>query len=215
MKRLLMLCTLLSASALAQVTPKPVARDLLAPSPERLAELCTLAQKTASDTTLNALTRRVQQVKDGGVGEIVYDAGSTAIRLQGAGVSAYNTCAYRTTRLEAMPAPERLAGLPLLVYVAGRVSELEQARAWRTVLVFLDGSGKELARLTPERSELGELADWKTDCSASRCAWGGQNTYYFTPDAAAREAFSKASTLRLLASFGQGIQQVDLPIQAP
>lgn len=215
MKKLLALASVMLSSALA-ATVTTVPADLFKPTPAKIEDLCKKAQVTAADTALNALTRRVQQVKDGGAADIIFDGGvgGVNVQIQGAGVSAYNICAGRTTRLEAMPnTAELLAASPVLVYINGTVPELANARAWRAVLVLLGADGKELARLTPSSTSLGEPNYWKASCSGGRCAWRGGNVYRFIPAPPFDTVLPVGSKLRVLATFGQGVQQIDLEVK--
>ncbi|GMA15102.1 hypothetical protein E5F05_11570 [Deinococcus metallilatus] len=215
MKKLLTLATIMLPSALAApVTTVPA--DLFHPTPAKVEDLCKKAQTTAADTSLNALTRRVQQVNDGGTADIIFDGGvgGVNVQLQGVGVSAYNICAGRTTRLEAMPSTaDLLAASPVLVYINGSVPELANVRTWRAVLVLLGPDGKELARLTPSSASLGEPNYWKASCSGGRCVWRGGNVYRFTPASPFDTVLPAGSKLRVLATFGQGVQQLDLGVK--
>lgn len=215
MKKLLALAAVMLPSALAAPIAT-VPNDLFHPTPAKVEDLCKKAQVTAADTSLNALTRRVQQVKDGGAADIIFDGGvgGVNVQIQGVGVSAYNICAGRTTRLEAMPSTaDLLAASPVLVYINGSVPELANARAWRAVLVLLGPDGKELGRLMPSSASLGEPNYWKASCSGGRCAWRGGNVYRFTPDPPFNTALPTGSKLRVLATFGQGVQQIDLEVK--
>lgn len=215
MNKLLALAALsLSPALAAPATTVPT--DFLRPSLATVEDRCKKAQATAANTALDATARRVQQAKEGGGTTTLFDdsEGGVSVHLQSVAASAYVICAGRTTRLEAIPsAQEVLSFSPVVVFIDGTVTDLERAETWRATLVVIGPDGKELGRLTPTSTSVVEYGSWKESCRLNRCAWVGRNVYRFLPEAPFNSVLPAGSKVRVLASFGQGVQQFDLQVK--
>lgn len=215
MKTLLFLAALSLSSALAA----PVATlpaDFFRPSVQAVEDRCARAQVTAANPALGTAARQAQQARDGGGTTVLFDdgEGSVKVQLQSVAASAYVICAGRTTRQEDIPSAEELRSFsPVVVFIDGTVSELERAGTWRATLVVIGPDGKELGRLTPTSTDVASWDYWKQNCRLGRCTWVGRNVYRFLPEAPFDTVLPVGAKVRVLASFGQGVQQFDLPVK--
>lgn len=215
MNKLLALAALSLSPALA-APATTISTDFFRPSVATVEDRCKKAQVTAANTSLTPATRRAQQAREGGGTTTLFDDGEGGVKveLQSVAASAYVVCAGRTTRLEDIPSAEEVLSFsPVVVFIDGTVPELERAETWRATLVVIGPDGKELGRLTPSSTSVVEYGYWKQNCRLNRCTWVGRNVYRFLPEAPFNAALPAGSKVRVLASFGQGVQQFDLQVK--
>lgn len=195
MKKIGIIAALVLSSALAQNT---WVSSILNPSVDERVVLCDeVFNATTNNKTLPSFDKHYALL-----------SASPRILFQTVQGSVYSVCNSRAKALDNKPQASALSNVPLILWVYGRVTELDDARRWAAVLVLYDASGNEIYRLRydPTGSELGNTKRWDVSCSSRPCTWSGSNIYYFYITNEALAKVNEASSFGIVVSRGRGIE---------
>lgn len=208
MRWVVILAIVVVGVSMAQTSDQTSWEDLLFPNEEQIKEACDRGYEAGEKGERQGLlvlgmALRFLELTPLTINGV--DAVSVALPL----ASVYFQCSSQASEL--LPKDYNKAIISarhILVGLHGVAANLDAAKSWATAIA-LEGGGSELVRVQPIGKSLGELKNWKTDCSrgGTLCVVKGVNFYTFLVDPF-RKVANKGERLALLFNIGNGVNRV-------